>query len=106
MRHFLTIEMSTKNGNYHIHCFLVIQIAFAEKLCHMPIVISLLFTFLNCKAYIPPRCKLPRVGHWAIPLTRDFRVEDINMLVSKKPGGPNAKLDRPNTKPGKPNVSL
>ena len=37
---------------------------------------------------------------------RDFRVADTNMLVSKKPGGPNAKPDRANAKPGEPNASL
>ena len=42
---------------------------------------------------------------WVIPSMQDFRVADTNMLVFKKPCGPNAKHHRPNAKHFGPNVN-
>ena len=47
--------------------------------------------------------ELLRVGasnlRWAIPPRQEFGVADTNMLVSKKPAGPNMKAGRPNASP-------
>ena len=54
-----------------------------------------------CKAYIPPERKPIHVGalHWVWHLTRGVHVAYTNMLVSKKPCGPNAKPHGPNVSP-------
>ena len=61
--------------------------------------VAFLYTKYIPKAYIPPQCEPlhARASRWEIPPTRDFRVANTNIVVSKKPGRPNAKLGGPNT---------
>ena len=55
----------------------------------------------SIKAYIPMQRKTTHVGvlRWSRPQTQQFRITYSNMLVSKKPRGPNPKPHGPNTSP-------
>ena len=61
-----------------------------------------------CKVYIPLQRKTTGVGvmRWSRTLTRLFRVTDTDMLVYKKPCGPNATPRLPNLNPSLPNATL
>ena len=57
--------------------------------------------------YIPPEREPIRIWdlHCFRPPMQQFRVTYTNMLVSKKPHGPNSHPNRPNTKPYGSNVT-
>ena len=66
------------------------------------------------KAYVPPEHEPIRSGasHWFRPLTQTFCFTYTNMLISKKPGLPNANINQlkgdpnqANTNPNQPNVT-
>ena len=60
------------------------------------------------QAYIPQHHETVHieVSRWSRPPRGQFCVSYTNMLVSNKSGRPNVTTERPNQKPGKPNISL